>query len=308
MTTCSSDREFVCGKLRVPLDHSGRARGSLSLEVAAQREYPKDAGLLIALSGGPGQSSVDAAGSFALSLDPLLSHYRLVVLDQRGTGAGALKCPELQRIGALEPFTPAGVAALREARSARGARFFSTADTRRRPRRPAARVRRAQGGADGDQLRHLGRAGVRAPPSRRAPTGWCSTRSSGRTSPRASCSTPTRALPRVLREQCARSHCKGATKHPVADLGEGRGAAAPRADRGHALRRARAAARGRAALRGAARLHDPGRRPQPVHAGAHAGRDRRGQRGRLRAAAATAARRRGPADGERRAERRRSTS
>ena len=42
-------------------------------------------------------------GSFATSLDPLLKRYRLVVLDQRGTGlSGALNCPQLQRVKGLD--------------------------------------------------------------------------------------------------------------------------------------------------------------------------------------------------------------
>ena len=94
----------------------------MSIAVAAQRCYPKDAGLLIALSGGPGQSSVDAAGSFAISLAPMLRKYRLVVLDQRGTGlSGALNCPGLQRVKGLDEFTPQAGPPLRRPTSARGA-------------------------------------------------------------------------------------------------------------------------------------------------------------------------------------------
>ena len=216
MSTCKADREFVCGTLRVPLDHSGRVRGSLSLEVAAQREYADDAGLLIALSGGPGQSSVDAAGAFALSLGPMLNKYRLVVLDQRGTGAGALQCPELQRIGALQPFTSSAVLRCAKRIGPRR-RFFSTADTV-------------------DDLDDLRRAfGARKAALMGISYGTWVAMEYARAHPKRtdrllldSVVGPDVGegfqldtyshLPRVLREQCARSMCKGATKHPVADL------------------------------------------------------------------------------------------
>ena len=218
LTTCASDREFVCGKLRVPLDHSGRVRGTLSLEVAAQRRYPVGAKLLIALSGGPGQSSVDAASTFSLSLDPLLGRYRLVVIDQRGTGAGALKCPELQRTGSLDPFTAQAV--LRCAKQiGPQRRFFSTADTV----------------GDLDDLRRA--FGARKTALMGISYGTWVALQYARAHPRQTdrlvldsvvgpdldggLALDTYArLPRVLLEQCRRSNCKGATKHPVQDLGK----------------------------------------------------------------------------------------
>lgn len=126
---CSADASFGCGSLRVPLDHRGRTPGTLSIAVAAQRDHPKDAGLLIALSGGPGQSAVGAAGSFAVSLSPMLRKYRLVVLDQRGTGlSGALNCPGLQRVKGLAEFTPQAVRRCAADIGPRRA-FYGTADT-----------------------------------------------------------------------------------------------------------------------------------------------------------------------------------
>lgn len=129
LRACESDASFGCGSLRVPLDHSGRTPGTLSIAVAAQRRHPKGAGLLIALSGGPGQSTVDATGSFAVSLEPVLRRYRMVVLDQRGTGlSGALNCPELQRVRGLDEFTPAAVRRCATRIGPRRA-FYRTADT-----------------------------------------------------------------------------------------------------------------------------------------------------------------------------------
>ena len=61
----------------------------------------------------------------------LLHDYRLVMLDQRGTGAGALRCPALQRAMGTSDLTvpPRGtVEACAQALGPRR-RFYSTADT-----------------------------------------------------------------------------------------------------------------------------------------------------------------------------------
>ena len=95
---CGNDAPaFKCATLRLPLDHSGAIAGSVGIRIAAQRRFPAGAKLLVALAGGPGQGAVNFASQFESTLDPVLSRYRLVVIDQRGTGAsGALSCPELQ--------------------------------------------------------------------------------------------------------------------------------------------------------------------------------------------------------------------
>ncbi|HEX3317023.1 MAG TPA: alpha/beta fold hydrolase [Solirubrobacteraceae bacterium] len=87
---------FQCTTVPVPLDHSGQQPGTLGLKVA-RTPAARAGGILIALSGGPGQASVSAATSFATTLQPALRRYQLVVLDQRGSGqSGVLDCPALQ--------------------------------------------------------------------------------------------------------------------------------------------------------------------------------------------------------------------
>jgi len=49
--------------------------------------------VLVFLTGGPGQPGVPFAPRLAGRLGPALRGYRLVMFDQRGTGAGALDCP-----------------------------------------------------------------------------------------------------------------------------------------------------------------------------------------------------------------------
>ncbi len=218
LAPCRTQEGFACGTLRVPLDHRGKTRGSIGLAVAVQRRRPRGAGLMIALSGGPGQGSVSGAASFALSLGPVLRRYRLVVLDQRGTGAsGALSCPKVQALGALDPFTP-GV--IRDCALRIGARraFYRTADTV----------------ADLDALRRA--FGVEKVALMGISYGTWVAQEYARTYPERTDSLildsivgpqppdaffldTYRRLPRILREQCARRRCRGVTSDPVGDLG-----------------------------------------------------------------------------------------
>jgi pimeloyl-ACP methyl ester carboxylesterase len=99
-TPCPHDKGFFCGAITVPLDYSGRVPGTIALHFAEQR--PDARPVLLALTGGPGQSAVLDASRFVTSLAPALPRYRLVVLDQRGTGqSGALDCAPLQRLSEL---------------------------------------------------------------------------------------------------------------------------------------------------------------------------------------------------------------
>ena len=125
--TCPGQTDFGCSTLSVPLDHTGAAPGTIGLHYAIQRKGPKP--VLIALSGGPGQSAVSSASSFAVSLQPMLRRYRLAVLDQRGTGeSGALVCPSVQKLLSLDPFKPTALEACANRVGARRA-FYSTTDT-----------------------------------------------------------------------------------------------------------------------------------------------------------------------------------
>jgi pimeloyl-ACP methyl ester carboxylesterase len=125
---CPEAFGFTCSTLRVPLDHSGRTRGTLSLAVATEDGAARRPFLLL-LTGGPGQPGVP----FAARLSQRIAHgsYRLVLIDQRGTGAGALRCPELQTEMGSSDLTVPTVRAVTACASALGARrrFFTTWDT-----------------------------------------------------------------------------------------------------------------------------------------------------------------------------------
>ena len=127
---CPGQPGFTCSTLTVPLDWGGPAGGSVALSVAAS-DHPGRLGTLLFLTGGPGQPGVPFVSRLAGRLGSLLDGYRLVMYDQRGTGAGALQCPALQHeMGSTDLTVPTG-AAVRACAHELGPRrrFFSTADT-----------------------------------------------------------------------------------------------------------------------------------------------------------------------------------
>jgi pimeloyl-ACP methyl ester carboxylesterase len=126
---CAAAASFTCSTLRVPLDHTGRARGSLDLAVAVRGD-PGDP-VLVVLTGGPGQPGVPFAGRLEERFAGVLDRYRLVLIDQRGTGAGALRCPALQAVMGSSDLTVPPPSAVRSCGASLGAkrRFFTTSDT-----------------------------------------------------------------------------------------------------------------------------------------------------------------------------------
>jgi pimeloyl-ACP methyl ester carboxylesterase len=218
LKTCKGQSEFECGTLQVPLDHFGQVPGTLPLHYAIQRRHRAGQPILIALSGGPGQSSIDAAGSLAMTFAPALRRYRLVVLDQRGTGrSAAINCPNVQKLRSLDAFRPQALATCAGRTGPRRA-FFSTSDTV----------------ADLDALRaalgvqkialsgisygtHVALEYARAFPDRVDRLILDSI--VGPSGPDPFLLDTYRNLPRVLREQCANGRCRGITQDPVADVG-----------------------------------------------------------------------------------------
>jgi pimeloyl-ACP methyl ester carboxylesterase len=93
---CPGITGFTCATLVVPLDHAGQTRGSLHLQVGYATIADAPRGVLLFLSGGPGQPGVAFLPRVQSRLGSDLRGYRLVMFDQRGTGAGALRCPALQ--------------------------------------------------------------------------------------------------------------------------------------------------------------------------------------------------------------------
>ena len=81
-----------CARLSVPLDHSGAVPGRLSLRVELHETFDRPKrGVTLLLAGPPGQAATEVSeyGWEVPGRD-------LIVFDQRGTGAGALRCRDLE--------------------------------------------------------------------------------------------------------------------------------------------------------------------------------------------------------------------
>ncbi|MEC3974565.1 alpha/beta hydrolase [Amycolatopsis sp. H20-H5] len=106
---CAGQPGFTCSTLTVPLDHTGRVPGTLDLQVATGDNTAAPKGVLLFLTGGPGQGGVGTISRIAgQRLPEVAKDYRFVLLDQRGTGPqGALRCPGLQaEMGSSDIATP----------------------------------------------------------------------------------------------------------------------------------------------------------------------------------------------------------
>ncbi len=255
LSTCRDDAAFDCGALTVPLDHSGKTPGKLKIAIAAQKHYPKGAGLLIALSGGPGQSSVSAASSFAVSLQPALKRYRLVVLDQRGTGLSSLlDCPKIQNLGALDPFVPQDILSCEQRIGPRRS-FFATKDSVG----DLDAIRAAFGAKKVAVMgvsygTWVGLEYARAYPAHTDRLILDSVVGPDR--PDAFFLDSYRTLPRILREQCAGTRCKRRDEGPGRRPRVAAPADPPGADQRAGLRRARPQPQGHVHDRGAALVPD----------------------------------------------------
>ena len=81
----------------------------MRLAVAAADNVRAPRGVLLLITGGPGQPGVPALARIPKILGAELHDYRVVVYDQRGTGAGALDCPALQsEMGSSDLWPAAG--------------------------------------------------------------------------------------------------------------------------------------------------------------------------------------------------------
>src|SRR3954451_6765343 len=78
---------FTCTTLHVALDRQRPDGQSLDLVVIAADNVDAPRGVLLLLTGGPGQPGVPLLAGLKRNVHPdVLREYRLVMLDQRGTG------------------------------------------------------------------------------------------------------------------------------------------------------------------------------------------------------------------------------
>ena len=109
-----------CGTLRVALDPARPGGRRLSLRIAAAGDPQRP--VLLALTGGPGQSGVPFLRRTRSRLGALADRFDIVAIDQRGTGAGALRCPALQRAMGSSDLTVPTASAVRDCARRLGAR------------------------------------------------------------------------------------------------------------------------------------------------------------------------------------------
>lgn len=129
---CADTPGFHCGTLTVPLDHSGKAPGKLGLRVAMADNATAPRGVLLVLSGGPGQPGVSLVNRIKQYFDPaVLQQYRMVMFDQRGTGPAGINCASLQdAVGGSDFLTPPAAAVADCAAQLGGMRdYYGTPDT-----------------------------------------------------------------------------------------------------------------------------------------------------------------------------------
>ncbi|HEV8462861.1 MAG TPA: alpha/beta fold hydrolase [Gaiellaceae bacterium] len=127
---CPGQPGYTCSTLRVPLDHTGRRPGTLALQVATANNANAPRGDLLLLAGGPGQAGVPLLDRVPRILGAELRDYRVVVFDQRGTGAGALNCAAMQAAMGSSDLFPPPAAAVRACTAKLGDRrqFFGSDD------------------------------------------------------------------------------------------------------------------------------------------------------------------------------------
>jgi pimeloyl-ACP methyl ester carboxylesterase len=115
----------------VPLDHAGEVGGARALAVGVANVRTAPRGVLLFLSGGPGQPGIPFLTRIQARLHSALAGYRLVMFDQRGTGAGALDCPALQAAAGASDLTVVRAASVAACASSIGAirRYYTTSET-----------------------------------------------------------------------------------------------------------------------------------------------------------------------------------
>ncbi|MFE5487120.1 alpha/beta hydrolase [Streptomyces sp. NPDC056527] len=128
---CPGQPDVTCADLTVPLDRGGAVPGTLKLRTAVLGKADAPRGTLLFLTGGPGQPGVPFVARIRSRLPEALAEYRLVMIDQRGTGEAAVDCPALQKeVGSSDTVAPTRGAVTACATSlGRNRNFYTTADT-----------------------------------------------------------------------------------------------------------------------------------------------------------------------------------
>ncbi len=126
---CADSNNFACGHLTVPLDPSGATPGTVTLALRRHRAPVGEARTaIVALAGGPGQPAIPFAEEFAELLGPIASTRDLIVLDQRGIGLSQpLSCHAFEHPGSYG--TEGALIAACASQLGANRAFYTTADT-----------------------------------------------------------------------------------------------------------------------------------------------------------------------------------
>jgi len=126
MRPCDIAPHARCANLRVALDPARPGGRRLSLRVAAIGDPQRP--VLLSLTGGPGQPGVPFLRRTRSLLGALADRFYIVMIDQRGTGAAALRCPALQRAMGTSDLTVPPASAVRDCARRLGRRraFYTT--------------------------------------------------------------------------------------------------------------------------------------------------------------------------------------
>jgi pimeloyl-ACP methyl ester carboxylesterase len=216
---CAGTNEFACGHLTVPLDPSEASPGEITLAIRRHRApVGEERSAVIALAGGPGQAGLPFAEQFASLLGPIISTRDLIVYDQRGTGLShPLSCHRFEPTSAGSSLGSAIAECAAQIGPARS--FYTTADS-------VADIEaiRVAGGYERVVLygtsygTKLAEEYAQAYPSHVEALVLDSVVPPNGPDPlnRATFA----AIPRVLRQLCAKRACAGIAPHPGADLAE----------------------------------------------------------------------------------------
>jgi pimeloyl-ACP methyl ester carboxylesterase len=126
---CDEETHFACGHLTVPLDPAGVVPGTITLALRRHRApLGEGKSAIVALAGGPGQPALPFAEQFTKLLGPIAASRDLIVLDQRGTGlSGPLSCHALERPDLFRTFGSLIAACASQLGAARS--LYTTEDT-----------------------------------------------------------------------------------------------------------------------------------------------------------------------------------